>query len=371
MSNFDNTVQNSNTPGLRPGLPGSGPGGWNDPDMIGTGMPGITDTEGRSQFSLWCILGAPLFLGADLRNMSQATFATISSAEAIAINQEASVEGARTFSPAGEAPRPRLGQPAGDELFFINQTYCRGFGTSWILNSSSGELASLSSPLNKVRTGLCGTIASFDLSSKKSCTPEARMPVVAGECGNSACDSQLRWAFNASRVVLNHQSLLWADNTWCLEAVDPASNPASQFVLNTCTAGTPGQNFSYADYTGRLSLPMGTFGREKHAGGQPCVGAFAPNDIDMFIKRMDNGDVALAVLNRGGEDAPPQPISMARLGYAPAQRISVRDIWANTTDMVLGKSSFLSRPIARHETILLRLSTLSPGRESTSPQIIR
>jgi hypothetical protein len=100
LSNFDNTVQNSNTPGLEPGLPGSGPGAWNDPDMLGVGMPGITDVEGRSQFSLWCILGAPLILGADLRTMTSQTFDTISNTEAISVNQDASTQGVRTFSPA-------------------------------------------------------------------------------------------------------------------------------------------------------------------------------------------------------------------------------------------------------------------------------
>ena len=42
----------------------------------------------RLQFSLWCILAAPLFLGTDVRNMSAATAATIGKAEAIAIDQD-------------------------------------------------------------------------------------------------------------------------------------------------------------------------------------------------------------------------------------------------------------------------------------------
>ena len=53
----------------------------------GVGLPGISDIEGRTQFSLWCILAAPLFLGTDVRNMSQFTAETIGNREAIAINQ--------------------------------------------------------------------------------------------------------------------------------------------------------------------------------------------------------------------------------------------------------------------------------------------
>ena len=76
---------------------------------------------------------------------------------------------------------------------------------------------------------------------------------------------------------------------------DPRTNPVSQFVLDKCDDSSPGQNFSYADYTGRISLPIGTFGSTK----QSCLGAFAPPDVDMFMKPMNNGDIALAVLNRG------------------------------------------------------------------------
>jgi alpha-galactosidase len=56
--------------------------------MLCPGLRLITDTEGRSQFSLWCILAAPLMLGTDVRNMTAATLATISNAEAIAIDQD-------------------------------------------------------------------------------------------------------------------------------------------------------------------------------------------------------------------------------------------------------------------------------------------
>jgi hypothetical protein len=43
------------------------PGHWNDPDMLCTGLSGISDLEGRTHFNLWCILGAPLMIGTDVR----------------------------------------------------------------------------------------------------------------------------------------------------------------------------------------------------------------------------------------------------------------------------------------------------------------
>ena len=72
--------------------------------MLGPGMKGITDTEGRSQFSLWCILAAPLMLGTDVRNASAYTLATIGNTEAIQINQDALGIQGMIFTPSAPPP---------------------------------------------------------------------------------------------------------------------------------------------------------------------------------------------------------------------------------------------------------------------------
>jgi alpha-galactosidase len=66
----------------------AGPGHWNDPDMMIAGMPGISDTQSRSFFSLWCLMAAPLIAGNDLRSMSKATIETLTNLEAIGVNQD-------------------------------------------------------------------------------------------------------------------------------------------------------------------------------------------------------------------------------------------------------------------------------------------
>jgi alpha-galactosidase len=38
----------------------SGPGHWNDPDMLVVGRPGLSLTESRSHFALWALMSAPL-----------------------------------------------------------------------------------------------------------------------------------------------------------------------------------------------------------------------------------------------------------------------------------------------------------------------
>ena len=76
------------------------PGHWNDPDFLVIGTPrdewpttpcftgGLTDTEGRSQFSLWAIMAAPLVASTDLRVDSPFTIKTLTNRDVIAVDQD-------------------------------------------------------------------------------------------------------------------------------------------------------------------------------------------------------------------------------------------------------------------------------------------
>jgi alpha-galactosidase len=66
----------------------SGPGHWNDPDMLEVGNGGMTTTEYRSHFSLWAILAAPLMAGNDLGNMTPEIKEILTNKEVIAIDQD-------------------------------------------------------------------------------------------------------------------------------------------------------------------------------------------------------------------------------------------------------------------------------------------
>jgi alpha-galactosidase len=74
----------------------AGPGRWNDPDYLMAGLGGMTTTEYQSQFSLWCIMAAPLFSSGDIRTMTQTTKDILLNPEVIAVNQDAAgVQGTR------------------------------------------------------------------------------------------------------------------------------------------------------------------------------------------------------------------------------------------------------------------------------------
>ena len=65
----------------------AGPGHWNDPDMMEVGN-GMSVSEDRAHFSMWCMLAAPLIAGNDLRTMSRETINILTNKEVIAIDQD-------------------------------------------------------------------------------------------------------------------------------------------------------------------------------------------------------------------------------------------------------------------------------------------
>ena len=67
----------------------AGPGHWNDPDMLEVGNGGMTDTEYRAHFSMWCLFAAPLMSGNDIRTMSASTKEILMNRELIAVDQDA------------------------------------------------------------------------------------------------------------------------------------------------------------------------------------------------------------------------------------------------------------------------------------------
>jgi alpha-galactosidase len=66
----------------------AGPGHWNDPDMLEVGN-GMSVSEDRTHFSIWCMLAAPLMTGNDIRKMTSDTKAILTNADVIAIDQDA------------------------------------------------------------------------------------------------------------------------------------------------------------------------------------------------------------------------------------------------------------------------------------------
>ncbi len=93
----------------------SGPGSFNDPDMLVVGMygkgnvgfGGCTDEEYRTHFALWCLFGVPLMMGCDIRNVNETSKALMLNKELIAIDQDE------------ECRPPHLVSRLGDDHYFF------------------------------------------------------------------------------------------------------------------------------------------------------------------------------------------------------------------------------------------------------------
>ncbi len=74
----------------------SAPGCFNDIDMLTVGMrnrgnvaaTGCSDLEYRTEFALWCMAGAPLMLGCDVRTMDDTTLQLVKNPYLLRINQD-------------------------------------------------------------------------------------------------------------------------------------------------------------------------------------------------------------------------------------------------------------------------------------------
>ena len=65
----------------------AGPGHWNDPDMLEVGN-GMSVSEDRAHFTMWCMMASPLILGNDVRNMTPEVLDILTNREMIAVDQD-------------------------------------------------------------------------------------------------------------------------------------------------------------------------------------------------------------------------------------------------------------------------------------------
>eukprot|EP00035_Acanthoeca_spectabilis_P011041 m.194504 g.194504 ORF g.194504 m.194504 type:complete len:414 (+) comp15210_c0_seq2:1375-2616(+) len=76
----------------------SRPGFFADLDILEIGNGGLTPTEERAVFSLWCAVKSPILLGNNLAKMNATTLATVGNTELLAVNQDALGISARLVS---------------------------------------------------------------------------------------------------------------------------------------------------------------------------------------------------------------------------------------------------------------------------------
>ncbi|MBV8781730.1 MAG: NPCBM/NEW2 domain-containing protein [Phycisphaerae bacterium] len=90
----------------------SGPGHWNDPDMLVVGHVGwgrnlhpthLTPNEQYTHITLWCLLDAPLLIGCDMTQLDPFTLSLLTNDEVLAVDQDSLGQQAHRVSATGGA----------------------------------------------------------------------------------------------------------------------------------------------------------------------------------------------------------------------------------------------------------------------------
>lgn len=112
----------------------SGPGHWNDPDMLVVGRPGLSLTESRSHFALWALLSAPLMAGNDIRTMSADVSAILRNPRLLAVNQDPLGAGGRRVRDDGSTEV--FAKPLSDGSVAVG-LFNRGGGTATVTTTAA------------------------------------------------------------------------------------------------------------------------------------------------------------------------------------------------------------------------------------------
>jgi hypothetical protein len=343
----------------------SGPGAWNDNDMLEVchSSNAQTDDEYRAQFSTFSILASPLILGNDVRNLSADCAALILNKEVIAVNQDTLglrgrlvLQWPESVWPAVDPPlasRPLASQsavgsaptPTGSlSLMPCNSTDSTQLFT--FLPADGGQIRS-------VATGDCLTYGGYQESNFE--------PTACVGWTDPGVGSQL-WTFDADpwqgtiNNVGNPPKVVDVYN--CNIDIPPQVCSAN---MSDCYAATPpascganGQRWIW-DFGPSNTLPSTL----QSAISPVCIAVqpLPPPPIDIrlqiWVKPLADGSRAVVAFNR---DTAVQiaNITWDFLEWPSTQQATVRDLWAHSANGTA--SGIFVAPVAPHAVVMLRIT---------------
>jgi len=142
----------------------SGPGHWNDPDMLEVGNGKLSMAENRAHFSMWAMLAAPLLAGNDLPHMKPEIRDILTNRDVIAIDQDRlGKQGARIYSD-------------GEVDVWVRHLEGGALAVA-VLNAGDNRYSSHPFHLNLAKLGLHGPQQGKDLWSGKGLVLTEGMPI--------------------------------------------------------------------------------------------------------------------------------------------------------------------------------------------------
>lgn len=160
------------------------------------------------------------------------------------------------------------------------------------------------------------------------------------------------WCMFASPLTICNDVRFWTDDAWLESAVSDAAkkrNIRNHKAFDLATLTNEEMIAIDQDRMGQSALLMQTLN---------------DGDIEIYMKDLENGDIALAVLNRGAASHD-VAIDLTEYYLKAGTKYYVRDLWAH--DYVETTGDGFSTTVKSHETKVYRISEKDPGDGISAP----
>jgi len=306
----------------------SGPGHWQDPDMLVVGMPGLNLQEYRTHFALWAISAAPLWAGIDLRVMSSDVRNIFLNRDIIAVDQDPlGIAGHKLASTAPSLPHTKMEVPPPDGTKIAVQP-C-DVSSAWYYNTTDFSLRT---------DNTCATI--------QDCSTNAGGSAIVWQCvgQNGGCPRNQMYDMVESGPGVMFVSKI---SGFCLDA-----GPGTQGYSITQQVCDKNNNMQLWKPQGNKFQVLG--------GNNMCLGVGGTKPSEIWVKKLSapSNQTAYAVVLFNPDDHVPASITLRfqDLGLQPESKypIVLRDLWQHQPVQPT-KPGFFSSVVGPHGNFMLKI----------------
>ena len=360
QANWKSILGNAATNNRMASVANTHPGHFNDADMLQVGNVGVSDIEGASHFAIWCIMGAPLLIGTDLIHASNATLATLTAAELIAVNQDhlnGAVQGVMLdlhHGPDVGSPSPcSVAHPQQPNRTVSVDKVCSGPSAEiqWELLSPTGEVSAGGAVNVKHKaSGLLLTVPHCERAAwpKPGRGPDLTLSQPdAATCGGK---NQL-FTLQPNNTITTSVDGARLNVVGCGPRFDTA-------VQTFAFDGGNRNKFLFDSESGRLKSPY--YGCLSNATAPPSPPPGPPHPhpgkggtMQTWAKHMSDGTVAVALINLHDRNASDLTLNFSSVNLSGS--VHVRDAWKRQ-DVGSFSGSYVARAVPAHGSAFLRLA---------------
>ena len=322
----------------------------------------LGDAEGRSHFSMWSIMKAPLLLGTDVTNMTNATLTTLTNREVIAVNQDRLGVQAKCLNCGASGVR-HIESALASSSAAVGTCIAGDHDQLWDFGSD-GRVRQRS-------TGAYLTVSQCIPASKTG--PGVPVVVVNGTGAPSCSGKDQRFTYNASSGLITS-----AIDGACLNIYQgqvSGNGPVQTFSIGRCSDGSShgGKNSRWSiSATGQVLTQVKPGHCLSTTGGPPAPRPPASSSNLTWVGPLAGRSFAALLVNTADT---PQRLTFAlsellgRSGVSPAsagQQFKVRNLWRHSDLGSHGVTESLEfTSVGAHDCVMLRFDPVSMS-ESTS-----